>query len=157
MISKKFVNQLRSLERNDSIDFSTIVKDPAVSMSKNLMKKRDLVITSSRKDALSIMGQLWIPAVAFQAESIMPKEHVMQYVNERFDNIFLFYDNDINGKENWGQNAAAKLIAKFPYLLNIKIDEKWNCKDYSDFVFTHGTDVAYQEMRHIIDLTKNEN
>jgi len=119
--------------------------------------KRDLIITSSRKDALSIISEMSIPAVAFQAESIMPKKQVMEYVKERFANIFLFYDNDINGKENWGQNAAAKLITKFPYLLNIKIDEKWNCKDYSDFVFTHGTDIAYREMSDLIISMKNEN
>lgn len=91
-----------------------------------------LIITSSRKDALSIIENLKIPAISFQAESVMPKEIVMKDVLSRFKKVYLLYDNDYNNPDNPGQKLALKLKLKYPELINIFIDEKYLSKDYSD-------------------------
>lgn len=94
----------------------------------------DLIITSSRKDALSIIENLQVPAVSFQAESIIPKDIVLKEVLKRFKRVFLFYDNDTHKAENNGQKMALKLVSKYPELINIKIPDEYNSKDFSDFI-----------------------
>lgn len=104
-----------------------------------LPEKHDkLVITSSRKDALSIIENCNIPAISYQAESIMPKENVLRELLSRFKTVYLLYDNDYDKSENWGQKMASKLVERYPDLKNIVIDEKYLSKDFSDLVKNHG-------------------
>lgn len=95
-----------------------------------------LVITKSRKDALSIIFNLRIPATALQAEGTIPKEKVINELKKRFKMIYLFYDNDFDSIENWGQNYANKLSEKFD-IPNIFIPDNFQAKDFSDFILKY--------------------
>jgi hypothetical protein len=92
-----------------------------------------LIITKSRKDALSIMATAGIPATSLQAEGTIPKEHVVDVLRPRFKHIFLLYDNDYDSDVNWGQNYCQKLSEKFglPYLT---IPSELEAKDYTDYI-----------------------
>lgn len=91
-----------------------------------------LIITSSRKDALCIISNFGVPAVSLQAESVMPKSAVIKDILNRFKQVYLFYDNDYQNKENNGQIMAKKLYDKHSGLVNIFIPEEYKSKDISD-------------------------
>lgn len=105
-----------------------------------------LWITSSRKDALVIKSHFSQNAVALQAESVMPKDNVMDQLKSEFEQINLLYDNDVLGSKNWGQTHAQKLQEKFPYLINHKTMKE---KDISDLYFHHGEMSVY----HYVEST----
>lgn len=109
-----------------------------------------VIITSSRKDALSIIKNTNIPSTAFQSETTIPKLSVMNEVFSRFDNVYLLLDNDFDKKTNWGQVAAEKLIAKYPKLKNLVIPSPSKCKDFSDVVSIHGPVLANTLIRKLI-------
>ena len=92
-----------------------------------------LIITKSRKDALSIMATCRIPSTSLQAEGNIPKPQVIQELKERFKHIFLLYDNDYEKNVNWGLRYVTKLSESFgiDYLL---IPEEYKSKDYSELV-----------------------
>jgi hypothetical protein len=94
-------------------------------MWEQLPRKADtIIITSSRKDALCVIKNLSIASTAFQSETVIPKESVMNEVSGRFDNVYLLLDNDFGKDKNWGQEAAGKLIRSFSNLTNIVILKK---------------------------------
>ena len=86
-----------------------------------------LVITSSLKDVMTLYS-IGIPAIAFQSETTMPDETIIEKLKSHFNCIILFYDTD-----NAGQVMASKICSKYN-LLNIMLDEQWNSKDVSDFI-----------------------
>ena len=92
-----------------------------------------LIITKSRKDALSVMATTGIPATSLQAEGTIPKTQVVDEIKSRFTNVFLLYDNDYSSDVNWGQDYCKKLSEQFelPY---ITIPDKHQAKDYTDFI-----------------------
>ena len=90
-----------------------------------------LIITKSLKDVMSIVSTTNYASVALQAESVKPKDHVVDQLKERFKNIYLLYDNDYNSEVNWGQKFAIDIIHKYN-IENIFIPTVYECKDYSD-------------------------
>lgn len=109
-----------------------------------------VIITSSRKDAACVIKNIDYPSTAFQSETVIPKESVMEEVLQRFPNVYLMLDNDFDGKENWGQLAAQKLILRFPTIKNIVIPEKSGCKDFSDLVSKYGKASASLGLKTLI-------
>ena len=106
-------------------------------------KKSDenLIITSSRKDAMCLWENLNVPAMSLQGEGYIPKPQVMKQVLERFKHVYLWYDNDFTHKnDNPGQDNAKKIIDIYPTIKNICIPEYYMAKDPSDLVKTHGVD-----------------
>lgn len=91
----------------------------------------DLIITSSRKDALCIWENWGIPSTCLQSEVVIPKKHVIDELKIRFKNIYVFYDNDPR-EDNPGQVAALKLCKRHN-LINICIPSTFKVKDPSDF------------------------
>ena len=65
------------------------------------------------------------------------KNHVFDELNDRFEDIYIFYDNDFDKEENWGQLFAQKFKESFK-VFEILIDDKYECKDYSDFIKKYG-------------------
>ena len=103
-----------------------------------LPNKHDfLIITKSRKDALSIMSTCRIPSVSLQTEGSIPKIQVIDELKSRFKHILFFYDNDYDKSKNWGVQYVKRLSEEFniDYIL---INEKYHSKDYSDFIDNHG-------------------
>ena len=94
-------------------------------------KGEHLIITSSRKDALCIWENTGIPAISLQAESYLPKQHVVQQLKDRFKYIYVLYDNDFQSDENHGRILGEMMANEFN-LIQIEIPIKYKSKDASD-------------------------
>lgn len=114
-------------------------------------KNSTLIITKSLKDVMSIVSTTNYPAVALQAESTRPKQHVIDELRNRFDTIYLLYDNDYDKEVNWGQKFAQNLCSQYNILWNLTISKAFKCKDYSDLVAMHGVEKAKEHLTNIIN------
>lgn len=112
---------------------------------------KEVVITSSRKDAMCIWENLGVPAMSLQGEGYTPKPQVMNQVLQRFGTVYLWYDNDFSHKDdNPGQDNAKKIIESYPSIINICIPDIYQCKDPSDLVKKHGV----QALRDVWDISR---
>ena len=119
---------------------------------------RNLIITKSLKDVMSIMAtELEIPAVSLQAESVKPKDSVIEELKSRFDKIYVLYDNDFDKKENWGQKFANDICHKYGFK-NLCLPEKEGAKDISDLIKTKGMNHAKQVLSDLLyrDIIKEQ-
>ena len=96
-----------------------------------------LIITSSRKDTMSIVNVAGMNAVALQGEAMKPKQHVVQQLKDRFGKVYVLYDNDFNNPNNPGRTLGKKIASEFN-LTQIEIPDNYKSKDFSDLVKTHG-------------------
>ena len=108
-----------------------------------------LIITKSRKDALSIMSTLRIPSTSLQAEGTIPKPQVMQELKDRFDNIYLLYDNDFEKDTNYGMEYSKRLSEEYDIPM-IRIPDEYAEKDYSDLVKRYGKEKAKKIITNLI-------
>lgn len=111
-------------------------------------KGNKLIITSSRKDALCIWSNTGIPALSLQGEGYIPKEHVVQQLKDRFEVVYVLYDNDFNSDINNGRIFGQTLSSKFG-LKQIEIPIEWKCKDTSDLCFNWGRDIVKQVINEL--------
>ena len=119
-----------------------------------LPEKMDcLIITKSRKDALSIWANTGIPCTSLQGEGYIPKKHVVEELKNRANKVFLLYDNDFDKEVNIGREWGAKIASKFD-LKQIEIPDKYESKDASDLYKNHGATIQQQV---IYKLIENEN
>ena len=100
-----------------------------------------LIITSSRKDTMSILNVTGINAIALQGEAMIPKKHVVDQLKKRFKKIYILYDNDFNKPKNPGRKLGKKLSTEFK-ISQIEIPSKYKCKDFSDLVKEHGKKIS---------------
>ena len=100
-----------------------------------------LIITSSRKDALCIWENTGIPAVSLQGEGYIPKKHVVDQLKERFNHVFILYDNDFTAEVNHGRLFGQQLAERFG-LIQLEIPEKYLSKDTSDLAKNHGRETV---------------
>lgn len=118
-----------------SIEHKWINKhDPSVWDLWNKLPKtgKYLIITSSRKDALCIWENTGIPSTSLQSESYKPKSQVIEELKNRFEHIFVLFDNDFDKPKNVGLINATLLCEQ--YKLNLLlIPEKYQTKDPSDY------------------------
>jgi hypothetical protein len=111
-------------------------------------KNEFLIITSSLKDAMSIVSTTNYPAIALQNEGIKPKESVVKELHNRFDCIYLLYDNDFDKEVNWGREFGKDISEKNRFF-QIEIPEKYNSKDYSDLIKNIGVKNASELLVHL--------
>ena len=90
-----------------------------------------VIITSSRKDALCIWAQTGIPSVSLQSEGMKIKPQVIQELKDRFNKVFVLYDNDMHGEKNVGRIDGKKIADEFN-VIQIEIPSIYGCKDTSD-------------------------
>ena len=109
-----------------------------------------LIITSSRKDALAIWSNTGIPALSLQGEGYIPKEHVVQQLKDRYNKVYVLYDNDFQSEENHGR-MYGKMIAESFNITQIEISEKWKSKDPSDLVKNHGREVLREVIYELVN------
>ncbi len=109
-----------------------------------------LIITSSRKDALAIWSNTGIPALSLQGEGYIPKEHVVQQLKDRYNKVYVLYDDDFQSEENHGR-MYGKMIAEKFNVTQIEIPEKWKSKDPSDVVKNHGREVLRQIIYELVN------
>lgn len=105
-------------------------------------KGEDLIITKSLKDVMSIVENTGIPSIALQNENLLPKNQIVEQLKNRFNNIYLLYDNDFDKEINYGQKYVEKLLQEFGGAFNIVVPDKYQCKDFTDLYKTFGKDVA---------------
>ena len=113
----------------------------------------NLIITSSRKDALCIWENTLIPAVSLQAESYLPKKHVVEELKSRFKNVYILYDNDFDSDINHGEELGSKIAKEFD-LIFIQIPTKYQSKDASDLVKKYGRLNLKNIINELINHTK---
>lgn len=114
----------------------------------------NLIITSSRKDALCLWENTGIPTVSLQGEGYIPKEHVVNQLKHRFKNIYVLYDNDFTKSENHGRIDGQKICEKFG-LTQIELPESLGCKDPSDLVKEHGRYCLQETIKQLLNETKH--
>lgn len=110
-----------------------------------------LIITKSLKDVMTIDALTGIPAISLQAESVKPKPHIIQELKERFQGIFIWYDNDFDKETNWGQKFGNQLANEFD-LINIYIGDEYGIKDVSDFAKIKGSRKAKDLIENLTSL-----
>jgi len=104
-----------------------------------------LIITKSMKDVMVIDCNTGIPTVALQNEKIKPKAHIIDQLKERFDKIYLLYDNDYQNEKknkiNYGREFGSAIAKEFG-LIQIEIPdiiaEMYDAKDISDLAKNAG-------------------
>jgi phage/plasmid primase-like uncharacterized protein len=98
-------------------------------------KGQNLIITSSRKDALMIKSLFpsdFITSCSLQSEGVNAKESVVNELKGRFKEIFVMYDNDFDNDKNPGRSAGQKLCDQTGFL-QIEIPDEFEVKDPSDY------------------------
>jgi len=108
-----------------------------------------LIITKSRKDALTIWKHAGIPCTSLQSESGFPKKQVVDELKSRFKNIFVLYDNDFDKDENHGRIYGAKIANEFK-LPQIEIPTKLLSKDSFDLYRNHGEKIFKETIFNLI-------
>ena len=118
------------------------------------IKGENLIITSSRKDAMvikSLFNENYITSCSLQAEGIMPKESAIENLVSRFKNIFILYDNDLGKEKNWGRINGEKICNKFKELKQIEIPSEYNLKDISDYIEVKKEDITRELILKLIE------
>lgn len=85
-----------------------------------------LVITKAMKDVMTLYS-VGIPAIAPNSETLFISDNVLSNLKERFNRIFVLYDNDLPGISN--MNKIKKLHPELNYLW---IPRETGAKDISD-------------------------
>lgn len=110
-----------------------------------------LIITKSLKDVMALNNLTRYDAVALQAESVKPKEHVIKELKDRFAAIFVLYDNDFDKEVNWGRQLG-NAFCKEHDLVQIEIPDQWKSKDFSDLVKNHGRETAVKILEKLLEI-----
>ena len=114
------------------------------------MSGQNLIVTKSYKDC-RVLRNLGFDTIWFQNEGMCPEKKMLKMLSERFENIFVFFDNDSSGLK-----ASSIIREKFneftenchSFCLPVKLLEH-KIKDASDFV----ENINYYELKKYI-LTK---
>lgn len=109
----------------------------------------NLIITSSRKDALCIWANSGIPSTSPQSEACDPNPKVIEELKERFRNVYILYDNDFQNKINNGRNDGKKIADNFN-LKQIEIPTLYKSKDISDLYRNFGHEMVYKTIKSLI-------
>jgi hypothetical protein len=103
-----------------------------------LPEKGDMVIiTKSLKDVMSITNTVDVPAISLQAESVKPKNIIIEELKSRFKEVIILYDNDFDKETNWGRQFGLKLAEEFE-INQYEIPDYFESKDFSDLIKNHG-------------------
>lgn len=113
-----------------------------------------LIITSSRKDALCIWENTGIPACSLQAESYLPKHHVVDILKSRFNNVYVLYDNDFTKVVNYGEQFGEQMSKEFG-LIKLELPTELEAKDTSDLCKLYGRKKVYEVISELIKNQEN--
>jgi len=117
----------------ETYKWSSNVKSTDIQGYKQLPETgKELFLTSSLKDVMCLYSAGY-SAIAFQSEMQNPDKNLMKDLQNRFEDIYVLYDNDYDNKSNPGQTMARKICEKFN-LNNVYIPNEYEAKDPSDLV-----------------------
>lgn len=119
-------------------------------------KGEELIITSSRKDALCLWENTGIPSCSLQAESYLPKPQVIDQLKQRFKNIYVLYDNDYTQEINRGHEYGKNLATTFN-LIQLELPTYLQAKDSSDFFKKYGKKNLQITIRTLINNAQVKN
>lgn len=94
-----------------------------------------LVITKSLKDVM-LLSRFGIAAIALSTEAQIPTIELITELRERFDNIIMFYDNDLRGL-----SSMQKIKSMLPCMW---IPKRYNIKDITDYYSMYGKEATYE-------------
>lgn len=140
-IYQPFSKEFKWMSKHDSSTWDLWTKIPE--------NGDNLIITSSRKDALCIWANTGIPSLSLQGEGYIPKRHVVESLKERFTNIFILYDNDYMNSPNNGRIYGERISREFN-LIQIEIPEEYKSKDSSDLYKNWGKDIMKSVILQLI-------
>lgn len=116
---------------------------------KQLPKKgKLLVITKSMKDVMALCAY-GISAIAPNSETLFVSDDVLEELKNRFENIVVWYDNDLPGISNMN-----KIKKAHPELTYFYIPRKLGAKDFSDLRALYGKE---QTLEYLKQWLKNYN
>jgi hypothetical protein len=131
----------RPMEKEKSRKWRSNTKKYEIQGWKQLPQNDDLLIlTSSLKDVM-VLYEMGYNAIALQSEMEIPNVDMIKALKERFKFIVIFYNNDFDKSENWGQKTALKICEKYG-TYNIFIPSVYKSTDPSDLVFNIGFNEA---------------
>lgn len=107
-----------------------------------------LVITKSLKDVASLYS-FGISAIAPNSEMIFISDEVLKDLKTRFNNIVVFYDNDLPGI-----HGMLKIKRAHPKLKYLFIPRKLGAKDFSDLYKKFGREQTYEYIQEAIKFLK---
>ena len=107
----------------------------------------NLILASSRKDAVNIWSNSGIPSISPQGEGYTLSKHLIDSLKSRFVNLHVFYDNDFDKEDNPGQKDSQKICSSYG-LNNIIIPSETGSKDPSDLYKNNKK--LYKEVMHNI-------
>lgn len=88
------------------------------------------VITAGQKDALTMVSNFRVKAIAFNSESLVPDQATMLRIAKQSSRVFCLYDND-----DTGIKYSTKLCAEYPFITRIPFESiAHGHKDVSDVV-----------------------
>ncbi len=111
----------------------------------------ELIITKSLKDVMALYEVTGIPAVALQSENIIPKKHVFDQLDKRFEVKYSLYDNDFDKEINWGKIFGKKIAETFG-LIDVYIPDEYKSKDFSDLIKNVGAKDANNILKNKLIL-----
>ena len=114
-------------------------------------KGNDLIITKSLKDVMAIHDVTGIATVSLQSENVLPKRHVFDILDDRFEVKYALYDNDFDKEINWGKQFGDKISETFG-LIPLYIPDEYKSKDFSDLVKNVGKDEAKRILTQLMML-----
>lgn len=116
-----------------------------------IMDNENLIITKSLKDVMFLYENSF-SSLAPNSEGIIFPENQMNNFLKNFNNIFIFYDNDLAGFR-----GARKYKNTYPYVFCIFLKRKF-AKDISDFFKKNKEETlkALVELKNINILIKNK-
>lgn len=111
-----------------------------------------LIISKSRKDALTIWVNCGIPSTCLQAETMLFKNNVVDEIKSRFKKIFILYDNDWDKSSNWGRMLGQKVSQNLD-IPQIEIPDEFKVTDPFEFVSNYGG----ERFKELINKLTNNN
>ena len=103
-----------------------------------------LIITKSLKD-VAVLYKLGYASFAPNGESVVLNSDIISSIKSRFRDIYLFYDNDKPGIKGSNRNAALHNIKE------IRIPERYQVKDISDFIEMYGEEHALAMLQALLE------
>lgn len=94
-----------------------------------------------------------VPAVSMQGEGYLPKDSVIEELKSRFENVWIFFDNDYNNPNNPGRTDAKNLCSKYG-LFYVEIPSKYKSKDPSDLFKNHGKETYLKAIKEGLYMSK---
>ena len=111
-----------------------------------------LLFTKSNKD-LMCFNECGYSSLAAAAENSLPSKPFFQGIFKRHPLVILFWDNDFDKKQNWGQLNVKKILAMYPELVNVFIPTEYQSKDFSDLIKNKRFDFAKDWLQTTLDAT----